>query len=568
MKAGVKFGIGLLACIVMVVAGLFFSTPEIADSHVGLLMLGLVVVAIMLGFPAAFTLMGMGVLFGLYAFRGDFEIVTNVVVQRAYAVLTHDVLVAIPLFIFMGYLVERANLIKRLFEALHIAMARLPGALAVATLATCALFATATGIIGAVVALMGLLALPAMLRAGYDVRLASGVVAAGGCLGILIPPSVLLIVYGATAGVSVVQLYAGAIFPGLLLAGMYMLYVVVLAKLKPHLAPPLTYEQRQVPLPAFVEALPQRGDTHAIPALMAMLKGRLAANVSMTTLVGYVAVASVPLVAFVSIGIMLLRGVSSPEDNGLSSVPTLFWVASIAGGAPLLGFYAWFTFARLEVLKMLFGSFVPLAALIVAVLGSIVGGLATPTEAAAVGAMGGCLLALAYRRLNYRMMKESLCLTAKTTAMVGWLFIGAGIFSSVFALLGGQRLIEEWVIGMDITPLQFLILAQIIIFVLGWPLDWAEIIVIFVPIFVPLLDHFGINPLFFGLLVAINLQTAFLSPPVAMAAFYLRGVAPPHVTITKIFAGMLPFLAIQLLALVVLYTFPAIALWLPAKLYG
>lgn len=568
MKPGVKFGIGLLACIVMVVAGLFLSTPEIADAHVGLLMLGLVVVAIMLGFPAAFTLMGMGVLFGLYAFRGDFEIVTNVVVQRAYAVLTHDVLVAIPLFIFMGYLVERANLIKRLFEALHIAMARLPGALAVATLATCALFATATGIIGAVVALMGLLALPAMLRAGYDVRLASGVVAAGGCLGILIPPSVLLIVYGATAGVSVVQLYAGALFPGLMLAGMYMIYVVVLAKLKPHLAPPLSHEKRQVPLPAFVEALPERGNTHAIPALTAMLKGRLASNVPTMTLVGYLTVAVVPLIAFVAIGIMLMRSVSSPDDSGLSSVPTLFWVASVAGGAPLLGFYAWFTFARLEVLKMLFSSFVPLAALIVAVLGSIVGGLATPTEAAAVGAMGGCLLALAYRRLNYRMMKESLCLTAKTSAMVGWLFIGAGIFSSVFALLGGQRLIEEWVIGMDLTPLQFLILAQIIIFVLGWPLDWAEIIVIFVPIFVPLLDHFGINPLFFGLLVAINLQTAFLSPPVAMAAFYLRGVAPPHVTITKIFAGMLPFLAIQLLALVVLYTFPAIALWLPAKLYG
>jgi TRAP-type mannitol/chloroaromatic compound transport system permease large subunit len=566
MKAGAKFGIGLLGLVVLVVMALFLSTPEITDGHVGLLMLGLVVVAIMLGFPAAFTLMGLGVLFGVYAFQGDFTIVANMVVQRAYAVITHDVLVAIPLFIFMGYLVERANLIKRLFETMHVAMAGLPGALAVATIATCALFATATGIIGAVVAVMGLLALPVMLRAGYDERLASGVVAAGGCLGILIPPSVLLIVYGATAGVSVVQLYAGAIFPGLMLAGLYMLFVVVLAKCKPHLAPPLTAEQRRLPLPAFAATLPEGGATRALPALSTLVKGRRNGHVSSLDLLKYGAVAAVPLIAFLAIGLLLLRSVTGEGED--ASTPPLFWVASVVGGVPLFGLYAWLTVARMEVLKMLLSSFFPLAMLIVAVLGSIVFGLATPTEAAAVGSLGGCLLALAYRRLNYPMVKESLYLTAKTTAMVGWLFIGAGIFSSVFALLGGQRLIEDWVISLDLTPLQFLILAQIIIFVLGWPLDWAEIIVIFVPIFVPLLDHFGINPLFFGLLVALNLQTAFLSPPVAMAAFYLRGVAPPNVTITKIFAGMLPFLAIQILALVLLYAFPAIGLWLPAKLYG
>ncbi len=572
MKPTARIGIAILALVVLVVGAMFFSgSGDISQGRVGLLMLGLVVVAIMLGFPAAFTLMGMGVLFGLYAFQGDFVITTNMVVQRAYAILTNDVLVAIPLFIFMGYLVERANLIKRLFESMHIAMARVPGALAVATLATCALFATATGIIGAVVAVMGLLALPVMLKAGYDVRLASGVVAAGGCLGILIPPSVLLIVYGATAGVSVVQLYAGAILPGLMLAGLYVVYVVVLAAWKPHLAPPLPAVQRIVEPPRFARGLPEQGNARALPAILSAIKGRHNADVPMPTLVKYLVIAALPFVAFLVIGLLVMRGMTpSAEEagSGLSAVPTAFWIAGIAGSAPLVGFYAWFTVTRMEVLKMLLGSFFPLAALIVTVLGSIVFGLATPTEAAAIGSMGGILLALAYRRLNYSMMKESLYLTVKTSAMVGWLFIGAGIFSSVFALLGGQRLIEEWVFSMDLSPLEFMILAQIIIFVLGWPLDWAEIIVIFVPIFVPLLDHFGINPLFFGLLVALNLQTAFLSPPVAMAAFYLRGVAPPHVTLSQIFAGMLPFLGIQILALILLYTFPAIALWLPAKLYG
>ncbi|MEX0731781.1 MAG: TRAP transporter large permease subunit [Aquisalimonadaceae bacterium] len=569
MNSAARFGFGLLAVIVAVVMTLFLSIPEITDGHVGLLMLGLVVVVIMLGFPAAFTLMGMGVLFGLYAFQGDADITTYMVVQRAYAIVTNDVLVAIPLFLFMGYLVERANLIEKLFHTMHLAMARVPGALAVATLVTCALFATATGIIGAVVAVMGLLALPVMLKAGYDVRLASGVVAAGGCLGILIPPSVLLIVYGATAGVSVVQLYAGALFPGLMLAGLYVVYVVVLAKFKPHLAPPLTAVQRQVPVPSF--AARAGGGSAALPAMLAAIKGRRNADVPAATLYRYATILALPLLAYLVIGALVFDRVAVADIGhgaAASGMPVGFLIASAVGATLLLGFYAWFTLARLEILKMLLGSFFPLAILITAVLGSIVFGLATPTEAAAIGSLGGFLLALLYRRLNLAMVKESLYLTGKTTAMVGWLFVGASIFSSVFALLGGQQLIESWVFTLDLTPLEFMILAQIIIFILGWPLDWAEIIVIFVPIFVPLLDHFGINPLFFGLLVAMNLQTAFLSPPVAMAAFYLRGVAPPGVTLYQIFAGMLPFLGIQIVALVLLYTFPAIALWLPAQLYG
>jgi tripartite ATP-independent transporter DctM subunit len=229
--------------------------------------------------------------------------------------------------------------------------------------------------------------------------------------------------------------------------------------------------------------------------------------------------------------------------------------------------YSVFTLERLQIFKLLLGSFFPLSALILAVLGTIIFGWATPTEAAAMGAAGGLLLAAAYRRLTLEVVKESVFLTAKTTAMVCWLFVGSAIFSAAFALLGGQAIVEHWVLSLDMTPVQFMLLAQFIIFVLGWPLEWTEIIVIFMPIFLPLLGHFDINPLFFGLLVALNLQTAFLSPPVAMAAFYLKGVAPKHVTLNQIFAGMMPFMAIQVLALALLYVFPQIGLWLPEVLY-
>jgi tripartite ATP-independent transporter DctM subunit len=225
------------------------------------------------------------------------------------------------------------------------------------------------------------------------------------------------------------------------------------------------------------------------------------------------------------------------------------------------------SWARLEIFKMLLGSFFPLAVLIIAVLGTIVFGLATPTEAAAVGSLGGFLLAFAYKQLNLRVVRESVYLTAKTSAMVCWLFVGSSIFSAAFALLGGQDLIEKWVLSLGLTSTQFLILSQFIIFILGWPLEWTEIIVIFMPIFIPLLAKFNIDPLFFGLLVALNLQTAFLSPPVAMAAFYLKGVAPPSVTLNQIFAGMVPFMLIQVVALVLLYVFPAIGMWLPSVLY-
>ena len=644
-----------MAAVVTAVFVLLPSPADMSNGHLGLLMLALIVVAIMLGFPTAFTLMGMGMMFAWIAYRSQnpdlaVQQTLDLMVQRAYSVMSNDVLISIPLFVFMGYLVERANLIEKLFKSLHLAMARIPGSLAVATIVTCAVFATATGIVGAVVTLMGLLAFPAMLKAGYSIRLSAGAITAGGCLGILIPPSVLLIVYGATAGVSVVQLYAGAFFPGIMLASLYIGYVIIVAKLKPSLAPPLSAEDRRVPLPAFAEIVSDTISHKALPGLIGAIKGKRNAAVPMRTLLNHLFIVLLPALAaallmgaiYLSVtapaaqlveGLVEMGGAVSdqvtdakpeagglqeppaegglqeppvagglqeppaegakeaPAQNAVAAVATApvetakpvvaqadvvqerlpaprgYWIALGICAVSLALFYAIFSFARLEIFKMLLGSFFPLALLILSVLGTIVFGLATPTEAAAMGSLGGLILAAAYRRLNIGMLKESVYLTAKTSAMVCWLFVGSSIFSAAFALLGGQEIINKWVLSLDMTPVQFMILAQIVIFLLGWPLEWTEIIVIFMPIFIPLLPHFNIDPLFFGLLVALNLQTAFLSPPVAMAAFYLKGVAPPHVTLNQIFLGMMPFMVIQVIALVMLYVFPDIGLWLPRVLY-
>jgi len=660
------FGFVLMALIIAGTAGVMLSAETITNGHYGLMMLALVVVAIMLGFPTAFTLMGMGMLFAYFAYHsggqtraGAITQTLDLMVQRAFSVMSNDVLISIPLFVFMGYLVERANLIEKLFRSLHLALARVPGSLAVATLFTCAVFATATGIVGAVVTLMGLLALPQMLRAGYDVRVSAGAITAGGCLGILIPPSVMLIVYGATAGVSVVQLYAGAFFPGLMLAGLYVAYVVVLAYFKPRLMPPLSAEERRVPLPSPLQKLSDTVSKKALPALLLAVKGRRNQDVPAGYVLRQLGIALLPALMFVLCAAwawdLNTQGSSAPavaaqggglqepgggaggsssggglaeppgasgglaeppgasgglteppgssgglreppgtsgavqeppsSTGGLAEPPSSsgsvtaaeapvrhgasagYWIGVGIGALALLAFYAVMSFQHFEVFKMLLSSFFPLLVLILAVLGSIVFGLATPTEAAAVGALGGFLLAVAYRQFNMRVLKESVFLTAKTSAMVCWLFVGSAIFSAAFALLGGQELVENWVMSLDLTKTQFLVLSQVIIFILGWPLEWTEIIVIFMPIFIPLLDNFGVDPLFFGLLVALNLQTAFLSPPVAMSAFYLKGVSPPHVTLNQIFAGMLPFMGIQVVAIILLYQFPAIGLWLPQVLY-
>jgi tripartite ATP-independent transporter DctM subunit len=416
----------------------------------------------------------MGVGFGFYAYytpgQDFFENrVFTLLVQKTFEVTSNDVLTAVPLFLFMGYMVERSNLLDRLFHSLQLAMKNVPGALAVAAMITCALFATATGIVGAVVTLMGLLAFPQMLKSGYDVKFSAGVICAGGCLGIMIPPSILLIVYAATAGISAVKLYAAALFPGFLLAGLYVLYIIARAVINPKLAPKLPKEQTDVPF-------------------------------------------------------------------------TIVFTALLT-------------------------SFFPLAILILAVLGAILFGLATPSEAAAVGALGSIVLAAGYRQLTFERIKEAVYLTARTTAMVCYLFIGSWTFSSVFSYLGGHHVVEEFILSLDMGTVQFLILTQVIIFLLGWPLEWTEIIIIFVPIFLPLLEKFGVDPIFFGILVALNIQTSFNTPPMAMAAYYLKGIAPPHVQLVDIFKGSLPFVSIVVLTMALLYIYPGIALWLPDYLY-
>ncbi|MFZ3324098.1 MAG: TRAP transporter large permease subunit [Usitatibacter sp.] len=437
------------------------------DPQVGVLMLMGFIVIIFLGFPIAFTLVALGVGFGYYAMGDN---IFPLLVQRAFGVMSNDVLIAVPLFLFMGYMVERSNLLDRLFHSLQIAAKHIPGSLAVATLATCALFATATGIVGAVVTLMGLLALPAMLKAGYDVKLSAGVVAAGGCLGILIPPSIMLILYGAMASVSVVRLYAGAFIPGFLLASLYIIYVIVRSVLNPSLAPKLPKEQTDVP------------------------------------------------------------------------------------------------FAKVVVL--LATSFFPLAFLILGVLGAILFGLATPNEAASLGAAGSIILAIGYRQFSFTRLKEAVYLTARTAAMVCWLFVGSWTFSSVFSYLGGQAVVENFILSLNMTPVTFMLLSQFIIFLLGWPLEWTEIIIIFVPIFLPLLKHYNIDPVFFGVMVALNIQTSFLTPPMAMSCYYLKGVAPPNVSLNQIFAGAFPFLLLVFTSMALIYMFPQLAMWLPDYVYS
>ncbi len=450
------------------------TNPEVA-----ILMLSLFIVLVMLGFPIAFTLLAMGVGFGYYAYydAGSIQTVADalnnrifyLLNQNTYSVMENDTLVAIPLFLFMGYVVERANIVNRLFSSLQLAARNLPGSMAIAALITCAVFSTASGIVGAVVTLMGLLAFPAMANAHYRKDFSAGVICAGGTLGILIPPSIMLIVYAAIAELSPLRLYAAAMFPGLLLAGMYIVYVIFRVWLNPAIAP------------------------------------------------------------------------KPPQDR---------------------------EYRNSEIYLALLTSFVPLTVLIMLVLGSILGGLATPAEAAAMGALGGLVLAVLYRSLSWQKVKESVFLTAKATAMVCWMFVGSWTFASVFSYLGGHDIIEHWVLALDLQPWQFLIIVQLIIFLLGWPLEWSEILIIFVPIFLPMLDTFGVNPYFFAMLVALNLQTSFLTPPMAMSAYYLKGVLKGQVELVQIFKGIMPYLGIVIFCMFLMYMFPGIALWLPDQLFG
>jgi TRAP-type mannitol/chloroaromatic compound transport system permease large subunit len=689
----------------------------VSDPSLGLLMLGLIVAAIMMGYPTAFTLMGLGMVFGFIAFwvpgaHWYDNRVFDLIAQRTYGVMTNDTLLSVPLFVFMGYIMERAALVDRMFHSVQLAFRRVPASLAVTTLLVCAFWGIASGIVGAVVVLMGVIAMRPMLKAGYDVKLASGAITAGGTLGILIPPSVMLIVYAAVAGQSIVKLYAAAMLPGFFLTFLYLFYILGWAIINPKIAPKLPPDQYRVAVPEYLQRL-ERGRTGTVvPGLLAALfRPSLGAGPGLRTIAGGVAALAVPVAMTVAtfgatwwyvvvynapevasaaaaaparplagapiakpeatakaepaataetpkeLGQASAReeqpqelgtagesespaGSAQPESGaeemtsvreaptgpGVSKVPAhfygWFWGLAAVSGL-LLAVYFWrMDGEQLEILKELIASVVPLGVLTAVVLAVILFGICTATESAAIGALGALYLAVmarfqsqvlwwslvgavlgvalgwyegeawmsllvaasiggtflgtvvpgAWHLRNSKELRENLkqstFLTAKTTAMVCWLFVGSALFSAVFALHGGQSLIERWVLGLNLSPLGFTIIAQLIIFLLGWPLEWTEIIVIFCPIFIPLLAHFDIDPILFGTMVAVNLQAAFLSPPVAMSAFYLKGVSPKHVTLNQIFAGMMPYMIIVLICLVFMHIFPGMTLWLPQFLYG
>jgi TRAP-type mannitol/chloroaromatic compound transport system permease large subunit len=664
-----------------------------SNPALGLTMLALIIVVIMLGFPTAFTLMGLGMMFGFIAFYDPAipwydNRIFDLMVQRAFGAMTNETLLSIPLFVLMGYVMERGALVDRMFNSVRLAFRGVPGSLAVTTLVICTFWGIASGLVGAVVVLMGVIAMRPMLNAGYDVRMASGVITAGGTLGILIPPSVMIIVYAAVAGQSVVKLYAAAMFPGFFLAFLYLVYVIGWAMIDPKVAPKLPIEQMRAPISPWVAHLSAVYSTRMLPTLLTavVLPGRALqgagkglqitwlrlvwalfralvplwlAAVCLGTTWWYVVIHSqevdAPVAASVSTtqkvdngsglqeppaagglqeppaagglqeppaagglqepsaagglqeppaagglqeppaagGLLeppgTVGGVQEPpgaaSDGGLQAMEGVQTTPAKAPGVPdgfkqgfgvavlltlalLVWYYAKFDAEQFEILTMLISSVMPLATLTLVVLGVILFGITTATESAAVGAAGAFLMAFSARSLTFQKTKEAVFLTAKTTSMVCWLFVGSALFSAVFAILGGQRLVEEWVLALNLTPLQFMLLSQAIIFVLGWPLEWTEIIVIFVPIFLPLLQHFEINPILWGVLVFVNLQAAFLSPPVAMSAFYLKGVSPPHVTINQIFAGMMPYMLIVILCMVLMYIWPGLTLWLPTFLYG
>jgi len=622
-----------------------------SDPALGMTMLGLIVVVIMMGFPTAFTLMGLGMFFGFIALHQPGQPWTqnrvfDLMVERTYGAMTNESLISIPLFVLMGYVMERGALVDKMFYSIQLAFRRVPGSLAVATLIVCTFWGIASGLVGAVVVLMGVIAFNPMLKAGYDVRLASGVICAGGTLGILIPPSVMIIVYAAVAGQSVVKLYASAMFPGFFLALLYLIYVVGWAIINPKIAPKV---EARVPVPEWLRTFATAYSPRIALGMIAALfrprpaativtekgplhYGRLVQNflylifpllLAAVTLWGvwwYVVIhqqaeADALRPPVISVAPAAVAPAATPaEKSTVDETPqelgaeagagantlgkeaeqlqemgnpdlvkdapppadagpppeffTWFW-AIVAATAVLVLLYYWtMGVEQFELLKLMTSSVMPLGILTIVVLAVILFGITTATESAAIGAAGAFLMGFQAKTLNFQRIKESVFLTAKTTSMVCWLFVGSALFSAVFALLGGQQLVERWVLSFNLSPVQFMIVSQAIIFVLGWPLEWTEIIVIFVPIFLPLLKHYNIDPILWGTLVFVNLQAAFLSPPVAMSAFYLKGVSPPHVTLNQIFSGMMPYMLVVILCMVLMYVWPGMTLWLPNYLYG
>jgi tripartite ATP-independent transporter DctM subunit len=437
----------------------------VSPEYLGLVLLAALLTGIFVGFPIAFTLIILSVVFGYIGF-GD--TVFYLMVFQTIGLMKEETLAAVPLFIFMGHILEQAGLMERLFNAFRLILAPVRGSLYLGVLLTSTVFATATGIVGASVTVMGLMAGPAMIKARYDPKLSAGTIAAGGTLGILIPPSVMLVVMGPIVGVSVVRLFAAALVPGVMLAGLYIAYAMFRSFRNPRLGPPLPLEERA-------------------------------------------------------------------ESYG-------------------------------QIVKELFAGIVPLAVIIFAALGSIIVGLATPTEAAAMGASGAVLLTLCYGRLNYPMFREAMLKTLQTSSLVLFLAVASNIYGAVFTRLGTSTMLANWLVSLPLPPLLMLALLMALIFLLGWPLEWPAIVFIFLTIFVPVIQALKFDLVWFSALVAVNLQTAYLSPPVAMAAYYLKAVVPSW-ELGEIYRGMVDFMILQVVGLVLLFLFPQIALWLPSLLY-
>jgi tripartite ATP-independent transporter DctM subunit len=430
----------------------------------GLIMLSVLIGAIFIGVPISFTLLFLALTFGYFGLGAT---VFDLAFFQTIGMMKEELLAAVPLFVLMGFITEQAGLMERLFTAFRLLFSRLRGALFLVVILTATVFAMATGIVGAAVTVLGIMASPIMNKSGYDAQLSAGAITAGGTLGILIPPSVMLIVMGPVLGVSVADLYAAAFGPGFLLAFLYLAYLMTRAFLNPKLGPPVPIEER----------------VH-------------------------------------SVGVIV---------------------------------------------KEVFLGIVPLLALITATLGSILAGLATPTEASAVGAVGALILTIAYGRFTIAGFKRALLSTMATSSMVLLLAVTSNVFGAVFARLGSANWITENLLSLQLPPTLMLILILVLIFLLGWPFEWPAIVLVFLPIFYPVVKAMGIDLIWFGALVAVVLQTAFLSPPVAMSAYYLKQVADSW-SLATIYKGMFQFMMLQILAIALLVAFPPIATWLPHRL--
>ena len=444
-------------------------SPEVLT----LLMFGTLMVSIALGHPLAITLAGVATLFGLIEYNGDVNALLDLFVNNAWGLQQNYVLVAIPLFIFMAQILDRSKVSEGLFDALYIVLGGLRGGLGMAVIVVSTVFAATTGIIGASVVAMGLMAGPALLRRGYARGLGAGIICSSGTLGILIPPSIMLVVYGGLTGMketSVGNLFAAAILPGVLLSSMYLGYVAIRCFLNPKLGPPIPAEDR-------------------------------------TATVG-------------------------------------------------------------EKVAMTLKSFVPPFGLILIVMGTILAGVATPTEAAALGCVGAMILALFNRKLNWEVLSKTCDSTLRTTAMIMLLFVGGKLFSVVFLSMGGGDVVADLLLGMDVNDYVILAIMMAVVFMMGMFIDWAAILLVVVPIFTPIAADLDFNPLWFAMLVCVNLQTSFLTPPFGYALFYFKGVAPPEYTMADIYRGILPFVAIQLIGLAIMVSFPEIITWLPSVFFG